>query len=90
MWVRWASVSHVAALKGPRYICDRVEIRDVKLGDSVAIDVRARQLDGVAERLILITLSCTRADGLRPTHVDDADYAHGECSSLVVLCSLAV
>jgi hypothetical protein len=53
------------------------------------LDVPSRQIDRVADRLIPIALARTRPHRATVAHIHDADYAHGRCSMVDVLCSVA-
>jgi hypothetical protein len=54
------------------------------------LDVPARQIDRVADRLIPITLSGVRPHRAAVAQIHDANYAQGRCSMVDVLCSVAV
>src|SRR5262249_18283634 len=84
---RHAQVGDSRDLEGGRRSFDGIQIRDVELGQFVMTDVAPRQIDRVADRLILIASSRIGADRAAVPKVDDADYAHERAVS-DVLCSL--
>src|SRR6185369_13201933 len=92
-----ADERRIAALNGPRSMSggpfrpaalDRIQISDVHLFETVAIDVGARQFDGIANRLILLAAPRVRADRAAVAQIDDADYAHRRPGRPAMLCSL--
>jgi hypothetical protein len=64
----------MAGLKAPPHT-DGVEIGDVDFAEAVRVDICARQLYGIADRLILIASAAARVDGLAVAQVDDANHA---------------
>jgi hypothetical protein len=85
--------------KGPRYIIgsryitgcfDGIKIGEIQLSDCVMIHIPSRQIDRVADRLILIAASCVRPHRATADQIDHPNHAHGWFLIVVVLCSVAV